>query len=37
MINDKVTLPVKASAYINPLEQTTYLILTVTLIQLNKI
>lgn len=37
LINDKVTLPVKASAYINPLNESTYLILTINLIQLSKL
>ena len=37
VINDKIKIPIKASSYINPLAETTYLILSVNLIQLGDI
>lgn len=37
VINDQIQIPVKASAYMNTIEQTSYLILTINLIQISMI
>lgn len=37
IINDQIQIPVKASTYMNPLGQTSYLILTVNIVQLSRI
>lgn len=37
LINEKVKIPIKASAYLNPMAETTFLLLSVKLIQFSKI